>query len=577
MSESESIIATSSNVARRLADFAASQPDTPAVVVQRRKLSLLKISYSSTNFAELAADSDVISRGLQAYGVMPGMRIALLVKPGVEFVTLVFALLKCGATSIMIDPGMGRDNLLKCLADAEPEGFVAIPAAQAVRHFVRKRFPQAKLNVTVGRKLFWDGVTLDKIRRLGRDAAAEHDACVVRAANDPAAIIFTTGSTGPPKGVLYSHGNFDRQVDEIRTGYDIKPGEVNVACFPLFGLFSAAMGVTTVIPKMDASRPAKANPKNLVRAMNDQRATQSFASPAVWDNVGRYCTARGKKLSTLRDAYSAGAPVPPKVIERMVACLPAGGRMHTPYGATEALPVSTIASPEILGTSASKSAAAKPGTAQAWATGKGTCVGRAFPGIERRVIQIVDGPIGDIVETTPLKVGEIGELIVRGPVVTAEYVTRKEANATAKIRDGAGFWHRMGDTGYLDAEGRFWFCGRVAHRVRTAKGTLYTDPCEGVFNQHSSVLRSALVGVGPIGEERPVIVCELVKSRAPRLSRLEAELREMSRKNPVTFGITTFLFHPSFPVDIRHNSKIFREKLAVWAAEKLGVAPRSES
>lgn len=573
MSEaSPGALTASSNVARRLAEFGASLAETPAVVVQRRNPILRTLSYSSTTFAEMAADSDAISRGLQAYGVTPGMRLALLVKPGVEFVTLVFALLKCGATSIMIDPGMGRDNLLKCLAEAEPEGFVAIPAAQAVRHFVRKRFPKTKLNVTVGRKLFWDGVTLDTIRAMGRDAAAEHDACVVRAAGDPAAIIFTTGSTGPPKGVLYSHGNFDRQVDEIRTGYGIEPGEVNVACFPLFGLFSAAMGVTTVIPQMDASRPAKANPKLLVAAMNDRRATQSFASPAVWDNVGRYCTARGVKLTTLRDAFSAGAPVPPKVIERMVACLPAGGRMHTPYGATEALPVSTLASPEILGTAGKKN-----GTAQAWAVGRGTCVGRAFPGIERRVIRIVDGPIADIAKTEPLKTGEIGELIVRGPVVTARYVTRTESNATAKIRDGAGFWHRMGDTGYLDADDRFWFCGRVAHRVRTAKGTLYTDPCEGVFNQHSSVLRSALVGVGPIGEERPVIVCELVKSRTPRVSRLEAELREMSRKNPVTFGITTFLFHPSFPVDIRHNSKIFREKLAVWAAEKLGVAPRAQS
>jgi len=569
--ETSAATEASSNVARRLAPFAREMADAPAVVVQRGRNLLGKFRYRSTTFAELEADSDVISRGLQAYGVVPGMRLALLVKPGIEFVTLVFALLKSGATSILIDPGMGRKNMLSCLAEAEPEGFVAIPAAQAVRYFVRKRFPAAKLNVTVGRKLFWDGTTLNAIRTLGRNADGNEPACVVRAAQDPAAIIFTTGSTGPPKGVLYSHGNFDHQVAEIREGFGIRPGETNVACFPLFGLFNAAMGVTTVVPRMDASRPAKANPKNIIAALNDQRATQSFASPAVWDNVGKYCADRGIKLTTLRDAYSAGAPVPPKVIERLTSCLPAGGRVHTPYGATEALPVSTIASTEVLGD------AKRAGTAKAWAVGRGTCVGKAFPGIERRVIRIVDGPIAEIAQTEQAPVGGIGELIVRGPVVTACYVTRTEANAKAKIADGETFWHRMGDTGYLDAEGRFWFCGRVAHRVRTAKGTLYTDPCEGIFNQHSSVLRSALVGVGPIGEERPVIVCELVKSRTVRVSRLEAELREMARKNPVTFGIVNFLFHPSFPVDIRHNSKIFREKLAVWAAEKLGVAPRSES
>lgn len=557
----------SSNVARRLTQFARELADKPAVVMTGRRLVPIgKRRYASSTFAELDADSDLIARGLRAYGVTPGMRLALLVKPSIDFVTLVFALLKSGATSILIDPGMGRKNLLKCLADAEPEGFVAIPVAQAVRHFVRGRFPQAKLNVTVGRKLFWDGVTLEAIRELGREAASEESACLVRTAQDPAAIIFTTGSTGPPKGVLYSHGNFDAQVEQIRDGFGIRPGEVNVACFPLFGLFNAAMGVTTVIPRMDASRPARANPRNIVNAINDWNATQSFASPAVWDNVGKYCTSRGIKLPTLREAYSAGAPVPPKVIERMTACLATGGRLHTPYGATEALPVSTIASPEIL-----------KETAKAWAAGRGTCVGRAFSGIERRVIKIVDGPIADISQTATLPQNEIGELIVRGPVVTERYVTRTEANATAKIADGSGFWHRMGDAGYLDAQGRFWFCGRVAHRVRTATGTRYTDPCEGVFNQHSSVLRSALVGVGPIGEERPVVCIELVKSRTVRTSRLEAELREMARKNPVTFGIVNFLFHPEFPVDIRHNSKIFREKLAVWAAEKLGVAPRSES
>jgi acyl-CoA synthetase (AMP-forming)/AMP-acid ligase II len=557
----------SSNVARRLTQFTRELADKPAVVMTGRRLVPIgKRRYASITFAELEADSDLIARGLRAYGVTPGMRLALLVKPGIDFVTLVFALLKSGATSILIDPGMGRKNLLKCLADAEPEGFVAIPAAQAVRHFVRGRFPRAKLNVTVGRKLFWDGVTVGDVRRLARESASEESACLVRAAQDPAAIIFTTGSTGPPKGVLYSHGNFDHQVEQIRDGFGIRPGEVNVACFPLFGLFNAAMGVTTVIPRMDASRPARANPRNIVNAINDRNATQSFASPAVWDNVGKYCTSRGIKLPTLREAYSAGAPVPPKVIERMVACLAPGSRLHTPYGATEALPVSTIASPEIL-----------KETAKAWAAGRGTCVGRAFSGIERRVIKIVDGPIADISQTETLSNNEIGELIVRGPVVTERYVTRTEANATAKIADGSGFWHRMGDAGYLDAQGRFWFCGRVAHRVRTATGTRHTDPCEGVFNQHSSVLRSALVGVGPIGEERPVVCIELVKSRTVRKSRLEAELREMARKNPVTFGIVNFLFHPEFPVDIRHNSKIFREKLAVWAAEKLGVAPRSES
>jgi acyl-CoA synthetase (AMP-forming)/AMP-acid ligase II len=322
------------------------------------------------------------------------------------------------------------------------------------------------------------------------------------------------------------------------------------------------MGVSTIIPDMDASRPARVNPAYIVAAVNDWQATQSFASPAVWNRVGAYCQSNNMRMTTLRDAYSAGAPVPPSVIERMVGCMGAGGRLHTPYGATEALPVATIASPEIL-----------EETREAWATGEGTCVGRHFPGIEWRVIRIVDGPISNIDAAEPLAIGEIGELIVRGPVVTRRYVTRVEANATAKIDDEDGFWHRMGDAGYLDGQDRFWFCGRVAQRVQTAEGTLFTDPCEGIFNQHQALFRSALVGVGPIGKQRPVMICELKRpiTLPGGLPVLERELLDLAAKHEVTQPIRNVLFHDALPVDIRHNSKIFREQLAVWAAKKLKV------
>jgi len=557
----------SSNVARRLAHFAAERPEAYAVVVQRHRLWGRKARYETVSFAELESRSSRIARGLRRWGVEDGARLALLVKPSVEFVTLVFALLKAGVVMTLIDPGMGRKNMLRCLAESEPEGFVAIPAAQAVRRMFRSRFPQAKWNVTVGPRRLWGGLTLAELEALAVAPAETSEAdsfpeCAPKSAGDPAAIIFTTGSTGPPKGVLYQHGNFDRQVDEIRAGFAIAPGEVNLACFPLFGLFNAAMGVTTIVPDMDASRPARVNPAYIVEAVADWRATQSFASPAVWHRVGEYCARTGARMPTLREAYSAGAPVPPPVIERTVAAMSAGGRLHTPYGATEALPVATIASPEIL-----------EDTRFGYAQGKGTCVGRRFPGIQWRVVRIHDGPLPTIDDAEPAPLGEIGELIVRGPVVTERYVTRVEANAAAKIADGDGFWHRMGDAGYLDGQDRFWFCGRVGHRVRTTEGTLYTDPVEGIFNQHPAVYRSALVGVGKPKRQTPVLVVEL-KPDARDMARnaaVERELLQLAADHDTTAAIKTVLFHRSLPVDIRHNSKIFREQLAVWAGRKLKV------
>lgn len=545
------------NVARRLAAFAAEAPDRPAVFMPQGRDKNGKRQYASVTFRELDQDSDRLARGLRELGVRQGVRLALLVKPSIDFISLVFALFKAGAVTILIDPGMGRKNLLACLAAAEPEGFIAIPAVQAVRMLLGRRFPRARYNVTVGRRWLPGGLSIDQLR--GRPWSGAELA--ITAADDPAAIIFTTGSTGPPKGVLYRHGNFDRQVTEIRDFYGIQPGEVDLAGFPLFGLFNAAMGVTTVVPDMDASRPASVDPANIVEAITDCRATQAFASPAVWNRVGPYCAERGIRLPTLARVLSAGAPVPPAVLETMLSVIAPGGEMHTPYGATESLPVASIAASEVLGETAEK-------TRQ----GAGTCVGRKFPGIEWKVIRVVDGPIATIDEAEVLPPGEIGELIVRGPVVTRQYVTRTEWNALAKIADGDGIWHRIGDVGYFDDRERFWYCGRAAHRVLTPAGPLYTECCEAIFNNHPAVFRAALVGIGQAGLQRPVIVVEPRPGQMPQDERTKQafldELRALAGSSSLTAAIADFRFHPSFPVDIRHNAKIFREKLADWAAGK---------
>lgn len=550
------------NVAARLTAAARARPEAIAVVEPLKYGPDGKRRYRHLTFQELDHDSDRIARGLKELGVEPGVRLALLVRPGIDFISLVFALFKTGAVVILIDPGMGGRNVVRCLAEAEPEGFVALSMVHAVRTVLRRRFPKARLNVTVGRRWFWGGATLEQFR------AQPHQGAELAStrADDPAAIIFTTGSTGPPKGVLYTHGNFDAQVDQIRDFYAIQPGEIDLPGFPLFGLFNAAMEVTTVIPDMDPSRPANVDPKKIIEAVDDWQVTQAFGSPAIWNRVGRYCQEHGVRLATVRRVLSAGAPVPAHVLERMKDCIHAEGDVHTPYGATEALPVASIAASEVLAHTAAR-------TDQ----GEGVCVGSSFSEIEWKIIRIVEGPIATLDRAEPLPPGEIGELIVRGPVVTRRYVTRTEANALGKIADGERVWHRMGDLGYLDGDGRFWFCGRLAHRVLTPDGPMYTVPCEAVFNRHPSVFRSALVGVGPAGRQRPVIVLEPAPGCMPRgetdRDALFREVRKLGKSNTLTAGIQDFLLHPAFPVDIRHNAKIFREKLAVWAAKELGVKP----
>jgi acyl-CoA synthetase (AMP-forming)/AMP-acid ligase II len=191
--------------------------------------------------------------------------------------------------------------------------------------------------------------------------------------------------------------------------------------------------------------------------------------------------------------------------------------------------------------------------------------------LQLAVIGISDEAIPAWSEDLRVPDGTIGEIAVKGPIVTQAYFNRPEATALAKIPDPAGgFWHRMGDLGHRDAQGRIWFCGRKSHRVRTREGTLFTIQVEAVFNTHPAVRRPALVGVGRPGEQIPVLCVELnADARDTDRQKLAEELRAIGRSFDHTRGIRPILFHPSFPVDIRHNAKIFREKLAVWAAARL--------
>ena len=314
-----------------------------------------KRRYRHLTFRELDEDSDRIAAGLRAMGVAPGTRLALLVRPGIDFISLSFALFKAGAVAMLIDPGMGRRNLIRCLAEGRPQGFVAIPMVHAIRTLLRGRFPESRFHVTVGRRWFWGGATSAQFRRRpwsGPEMAPT-------AADDPAAIIFTTGSTGPPKGVLYRHGNFDAQVDQIRDFYGIRPGEIDLPCFPLFGLFNCAMGVTAVIPDMDPSRPAQVDPAKIIEAVRDWKVTQTFGSPAIWNRVSDIasCICWQRAQTSRHWPQCAACSRPGRrcrrtCCERMRASIHPEGEIHTPYGATEALPVASIGDREVLGETA---------------------------------------------------------------------------------------------------------------------------------------------------------------------------------------------------------------------------------
>lgn len=533
----------SANIVQHLDRAAEARPQAAALKVPRGTTRAGDIDYLTLSFAELRTEVAAWRIRLEAAGTAPGDRTLVMVPPGLPLIAAVFALFHLGAVPVVIDPGMGRAAFLACVARSQPRRLVGIPFALLLSHLFRGSFR------SVGSRVLAGGSLTARLTRPGTTPSVPRPAWQARS-EDLAAILFTSGSTGAPKGVCYEHGMFAAQVDLIRQAYGITPGEIDLPLLPIFALFNPALGMTTVVPELDPRRPAAFAPERIVQAIQQEQVTNSFGSPTLWRRIARHCDEHQVTLPSLRRVLCAGAAVPADLWAAAPRFLP-HGRLQSPYGATEALPLTSIDQEEVA--------------ALATPPAGGACVGRPLPGITVKVIAAADGPLPADALERPLPPGEIGEIVAAGPVVTKAYDAAPEATARAKIVAGDRTWHRLGDCGYLDAEGRLWFCGRQVERVETPAGTLFPEPCEQVFRRHPAVARCALVGLGERPDQRPALVVE-ANLGAAAAEALAAELRTLAAAHPVTREIRTFLFHPRFPVDVRHNAKIHRLALARWAA-----------
>jgi acyl-CoA synthetase (AMP-forming)/AMP-acid ligase II len=600
----------SANIAQHLPLMAARQPDRPALKVPRGRSASGGIDYLSLSFIELDAEVEAWAAHLRARNVSRGDRTLVMVRQGLPLIAAAFALFKIGAVPVVIDPGMGLRSFLTCVARSRPRVLLGIPFAQIVSRIARRSFRSVETRVVT---------SSSPLARRAVATPSPFAPCpspVDCDSTDLAAILFTSGSTGAPKGVCYEHGMFAAQIRLIREAYSIEPGEIDLPMLPVFALFNPALGMTTIVPEIDPSHPAKVDPVKIVQAIRQEQVTNSFGSPTLWGKIADHCLASNITLPSLRRVLCAGAPVPSSLWKKSRHFLP-NGKLHSPYGATEALPVSTVSSDEIPSTLSPSDpeetcnvlsdklpvfgGETSPNVCNvirdkpsANLGARGACVGRPLHAIEVKIIAITEAPIASLAEARELPAGEIGEIIVCGPVVTKTYDARPEATAAAKIQiptdklqklareapessgvsdlgfeisaEEGGVWHRMGDCGYLDSEGFLWFCGRKAERLETSRGPLFTEPCEQVFRAQNGVARCALIGLGQRGAQIPALVVQPTSKLSPSEKQaLASELRERAKAQPHTSTITRFFFHPAFPVDVRHNAKIHRLTLAKWA------------
>lgn len=548
------------NIADRIARQAELQPHARAVVVAEKGRGLGKRQQTSQiSFGQLQAEIELDAKALRLAGIKPGMRCLMLVTSSIELFSISFALFRLGAVPVFVDPAMGRKGLINAISQVEAEAFIGVPKAHIAKFLMRRAFRSVKIAIKTGRCLM-PGFQLSALEAEAKKIAEPAEASTQ--ASDLAAVLFTSGSTGPAKGVLYTHGIFDNQVAIMEKHFGVGRGDVDLASFPLFSFFSAALGATVILPDMDPSHPADCDGAVIARTIREQGVTFAFGSPAFWPRVAEACEDQGLTLPSMRRIFMAGAHVPVDLLTRVKRLLPEDAEIYTPYGATECLPVTLPKASHLLA-----------GPAERTLRGMGNCVGQPIEGTKVRILQITDEAIPSMDAAQILEPNQVGEIVVHSPVMTEHYFRRPLEEAKAKVLDGARVWHRMGDVGYLDDAGELWFCGRKSQRVETEAGPMYTVCIEAILNQHPKVRRSALVGLGERFHQTPVIVIETWEDARPtsdeERTRLADELFELGEKNVLSRPIEDILFHPGFPVDARHNAKIRREALTEWAETML--------
>ena len=516
------------------------------------------------SWARLVAAVDDVAAGLAASGVRPGQRVASLVPPGADLLAVVYACWRLGAVVVAADSGLGPRGLVRAVSGAAPDHLVASREGLVLARAQGMRVPG--LTVVTGgldaraRRLLGCDLTLREAAERGREALATVVASpqggLARGlvlpeppgADAEAVVVFTSGATGPAKGVVYRHRQLEAQRDALLELFAITGDDALVAAFTPWSVLGPALGIASAIPDVHPTRPGRLPAAALAAAVAAVDATLVWASPATLRSViataAELSPGDRAALQGVRLLMSAGAPVPAALLRGVGGVVPRA-RLHTPYGMTEALPVADI---DLAGIEAA-------------GEGDGVCVGLPVPGVVVRVSPLdAEGRADADLTEAP---GVVGEICVSAPHVKDRYdrlwATERDASRTPG-------WHRTGDVGHLDAEGRLWVGGRLAHVVVTADGVITPVGVEHRVEALPQVRAAAVVGVGPRGTQALVVVVETPEGagRGPADVALTQAVRAVAGV-PVAAVLTT----SALPVDKRHNSKVDRTAVAAWAERVL--------
>jgi acyl-CoA synthetase (AMP-forming)/AMP-acid ligase II len=505
-----------------------------------------KRKWMTLTYQDIFDQTQRFLRGLEAGPLTPGLTAALMSPPSVDFFPFALALLKFGIVPILLEPALGIKKIGEIFQESKPDIFIGNRLTHALRIIFGWGKHSVKHNLT--------------IKKVEGQRSKVVQSSIVHRPSSTAAIIYTSGSTGLPKGAIYTQENLAAQLDLLQNTFQITPDEIDLPAFPLYALIDLLLGVTSVIPDITFPVPGKTDPAKVISAIQKFNVTNMFASPVVLEILSSFVLSGGalfapqsKHLSSLKRIITAGAPTTIDLQKRFRHLLADHTSLFGIYGATESLPIAKVESREIFALE------------EKTKNGAGICLGKPIEGVTVRIIPITDEPIAKWQDSLTVKPNVVGEITVQSGATMRSYIHRPDADRISKIEYRADIIHRMGDVGYFDEEGRLWYCGRKSHRVITKDDVLFTEQIENIFNAHSEVFRTALVGV----DGEPVLWIELEKHVRANKDTIRRELLEMARHHPQAKTIKVFLFMKKFPTDVRHNSKIIREALTKLAQKRL--------
>ena len=524
------------NVTSFITDQSKISGNLPAIIYSKKKWPWARPSKKSYSFQELEQKINIFANTFKHNGISAQDKVLILSPLSADLIAIAFSLFKIGAVPVFIDPGMNLKSFLQNIKSVEASALIGSSKALILKKIKSKYFSSIKTVINTE-----NGLIGDSLESLTRKQDRNCDEYSYKE-SDIAGLVLTSGATGPSKAVEYTMKMFIEQKIALEKMLNLSRGEKDLSGFPLFALFSLAIGLPTFISTaIDARVPALTDGKKLAHELIDNNIDFANGSPSIWISLAKYLLANNLKIKNLKKLAMFGAPVSSQLIFDLKSVLP-NCDIYTPYGATESLPVSFISDKIII-----------EETGSLTKQGRGVCVGHLYEKVDIEIVNTEN--YSKIDKFSP------GEIWVSSPMTSLKYFKNEGENLKSKKMIKGNLFHHIGDIGYIDDIGRLWYLGRLAHAIHQMNETIYSIEIEGVLNSHPKIKKSALIKVG----SKPCVAVVLTNLFQLEGSKKNDFFDDLVSKNlahcPKLEKIENFYILKTFPVDTRHNIKIDRIKI----------------